>query len=68
MTDQNSNPLVTATGDLFGNKSADKITKTESQSNPENPSQTDEKSIEIPKEKYLSLEKKQKIIEYLRFK
>ena len=38
------------TGDLIGNKTADKITGTASRSAPETAPQTDEKSIEIPKE------------------
>ena len=54
---------VEATDDLIGNKIADKITSTVSRSNPHIASQTDEKLIEIPKERYISLEKRQKVID-----
>ena len=51
-----------ATGDLTGNKIADKMTSTALQSNRDTASQTDEKSIEIPKERHLSTEKRIKWI------
>ena len=48
------------TGDLISNKITGKITSTVSRSNPDTVSQTDEKSIEIPNERYISSEKKTK--------
>ena len=48
-----------ATGDLIGNKSADKITKV-SKTAPQNNSETDEEKI--LKERYISPEKRQQII------
>ena len=50
-----------ATGDVIGNKIADKITKTS-----QNISKTDENELEIPKERYISPEKRQQIIGELR--
>ena len=61
-----------ATGDLIGNKIADKITKV-SRGSPQNTSETVESEIEntwfsreIPKESYISLEKRQQIVNDLR--
>ena len=50
-----------ATGDLIGNKIADKITKVS-----KNNSKTDKNELEIPKERYISPEKRQQIIDELR--
>ena len=49
-----------ATGDLIGNKIADRITKTS-----QNISKRDENELEIPKEGYISPEKRQQIIDGL---
>ena len=49
-----------ATGDLIGNKIADKITKKSSQNDEAN------NLIEIPKERYISPEETQQIIDELR--
>ena len=54
-----------ATGDLIGNKIADKITRV-SKASPKNDSETKEE--EIPREKYISQELRQKIIDDLRLK
>ena len=54
-----------ATGDLIGNKIADKITKV-SKTSPENNSETNEE--EILREKYISPELRQKITDDLRLK
>ena len=54
-----------ATGDLIGNKIADKITSI-SKSPKELHSKTNENEIEIPKERYISPEKRQQIIDKLR--
>ena len=54
-----------ATGDLIDNEIADKITSI-SKSPKELHSKTDENEIEIPKERYISPEKRQQIIEELR--
>ena len=58
-----------ATGDLIGNTIVDKITSI--WKSPQNASRdlhpkTDEDEIEIPKERYISPEKRQKIIDELR--
>ena len=55
-----------ATGHLIGNKIADKVTKASKTASPKNNSQTNEE--EILKERYTSLEPRQKIINYLRLK
>ena len=58
-----------ATGDLIGNKIANKITgvsKNPQQNNSE--TFTNENYKEIPKERYISPEKRQEIIDELRFK
>ena len=62
---------ATATGDLIGNKIADKITKL-SRGSPQNNSETVESETEkiefdreIPKERYTSPEKRQRIIDKL---
>ena len=54
-----------ATGDLIGNKIADKITSISKSPN-ELHSKRDENEIEIPKERYISPEKRQQIIDELR--
>ena len=59
-----------ATGGLIGNAIVDKITSISK--SPQNASRdlhpkTDEDEIEIPKERHISLEKRQKIIDELRF-
>ena len=46
--------LVAATGDFIDNKTADKVIETASRCILGISSQTDEESIEIPKEKYIS--------------
>ena len=58
---------VEVTGELIGNKIADKITKI-SKTLQENNSETitNEHDKEIPKERYLSLEERQKISDDLR--
>ena len=58
---------VEATDDLIGNKIANRITKV-SRNSQQNNSETvtDEHDKEIPKERYISLEEKQKIIDNLR--
>ena len=48
---------------LIGNKIVDKITSTGSESNPDTLSQTDE----IPKERYIFPEKREQVIDELRF-
>ena len=57
-----------ATGDLIGNKIADKITNIYKKSSRELHSQNNEANdeIEIPKETYVSPEKRQQIIDELR--
>ena len=50
-----------ATGDLIGNKSADKITSASKLHSPKHLDKTD-----IPKERYISPEKRQQIIDGLR--
>ena len=64
-----------ATGDLIGNKTSDTITKSYdgkitvvSKNSQQNNSETvtNEHNKEIPKERYVSLEKRQKIIDNLR--
>ena len=50
-----SRKTAKATNDLTGNKIADKIKNTASWLNPENNSQTDENSIEIPKERHIHI-------------
>ena len=58
-----------ATGDLIGNKIATKITKV-SKNPQQNNSETvtNEHDIEIPKERYISPEERQEIIDELRLK
>ena len=53
------------TGDLIGNKIADKITSYSKR--PENEPHSDDVSNEIPKERYISPQERQKIIDELRF-
>ena len=53
-----------ATGDLIGNKIADKNTK---KSPKELHSKTDENELEIPKQRYTSPKERQKIIDELRY-
>ena len=53
------------TGDLIGNKIKDRISKTLQQNNSE--IVTNEHDKEIPKERYISLEQRQKFIDDLRF-
>ena len=53
-----------ATGDLIGNKTADKITKVSKTS--QNALKIDENKTDIPKEKYISPEKRQQIVDELR--
>ena len=53
------------TGDLFGKKIADKITRV-SKTSPKNNSETNEEKI--LKEKYISLKLRQKVIDVLRLK
>ena len=58
-----------ATGDLIGNKIADKITKLSKNSQQNNSETvTNEHDKEIPKEKYVSPEERQEIIDELRLK
>ena len=54
-----------ATGDLIGDKTADKITSVSKKSS-QNALKTDENEIEIPKERYVSPEKRPQIIDELR--
>ena len=55
---------VEATGDLTGNKSANKIKKVSRNSLQNNPETiTNEHDKEIPKERYISSEERQKIID-----
>ena len=58
-----------ATGDLFGNKTADRITKV-SKMLPQNYSETvtNEHDRKLPKEWYISPEERQKVIDDLRLK
>ena len=55
-----------ATGDLIGNKIADKITNVSKKSSKELHSEKEEANNETPKERYISPEKRQKIIDELR--
>ena len=55
-----------ATGDLFGNKIADKITAKPSKKSQNEEIQTNEVNNEIPKERYTSPKERQKIIDELR--
>ena len=58
-----------ATGDLIGNKSADKITKVSKNSQQNNSETvTNEHDKEIPKERYISPEERPEIIDELRLK
>ena len=58
-----------ATGDLIGNKIATKITKVSKNSQQNNSETvTNEHDIEIPKERYISPEERQEIIDELRLK
>ena len=55
-----------ATGNLFGNKITNKITKASKElhsKNSKNPLNTDRNETEIPKERYISPEKRQQIID-----
>ena len=54
------------TGDLIGNKIADKITNTSKKSSRELQNNKANDEIEIPKERYISPEKRQQIINELR--
>ena len=54
-----------ATGDLIGNKIKDKITSVSNKSPKELHSQNEDQ-IELPKERYISPEKRQQIIDELR--
>ena len=54
-----------ATGDLIGNKSADKIINTSKKSFRELQNNEANNETEIPKERYISLEKRQQIIDEL---
>ena len=49
-------------GDLISNKSADKITRSSKKLNSKNYSGNEEAKVETPKERYISLEKRQQII------
>ena len=51
-----------ATGDLIGNKNANKITK----KSPQNTSEMVDSETEIPTERYISPEERQKIIDELK--
>ena len=57
---------VEETGDLIGNKTADKITNAPKKSSKELHSQKEEAINEIPKERYISPVKRQKIIDELK--
>ena len=58
-----------ATGDLIGNQIAERITKVSKNSQQHNPETvTNEHDKEIPKEKYVSPEERQEIIDELRLK
>ena len=57
--------IAEATGDLIGNKSADKITSASKKSHNEE-IQSNEVNNEIPKERYISPKERQKIIDELR--
>ena len=52
-----------ATGDLIGNKTADKITAEPSKKSHKEEIQSDEVNNEIPKERYISPKERQKIID-----
>ena len=52
-----------ATGDLIGNRTLEKVTQNSPRSNSQK-----EESIEMPKERYTSPEKRQQIIDDLRLK
>ena len=54
------------TGDLIGNKIANKITSASRELHSKNNSKTDENELDIPKERYVSPEKRQQIIDELR--
>ena len=54
-----------ATGDLIGNKISDKITSISKKSSKELHSQNED-DLEIPKERYISPEKRKQIIDELR--
>ena len=58
--------IAEATGDLIGNKIADKITSYSK--NPANEPHSDNVSNEIPKERYISPQEGQKIIDKLRLR
>ena len=57
--------IAEATGNLIGNKSADKITSASKKSHNEE-IQSNEVNNEIPKERYISPKERQKIIDELR--
>ena len=60
-----SNSTAEATGDLVGNKIADKVTSASKKSHSEE-IQSNEVNNEIPKERYISPKERQKIIDELR--
>ena len=55
-----------AIGDLIGNEISDKITKASKKLDSKNNSNTDKNELKIPKERYISSEKRQQIIDELR--
>ena len=55
-----------ATGNLIGNKIPDKIASSSKELHSKNNSETDENELDIPKERYISPEKRQQIIDELR--
>ena len=63
-----SKKAVEATGDLTGNKIADKITNTAKKSTKELPNDETEEDAELatPKKRYISPEERQQIIDELR--
>ena len=56
--------IAEATGELISNKSSDKITKV-SRTSPQNNLLAVDSEIELPKERYISPEKRQKTIDSL---
>ena len=64
-----SQKTIEATGDLIGNKIADRITEVSNNSQQNNSETvTNEHDKEIPKERYISPEKRQENIDELRLK
>ena len=55
-----------ATGDLIGNKIVDNITAKPPKKSQDEETQSDEVNYEIPKERYISLKERQKIIDELK--